>query len=256
MKNIFRSNIDFYFIFQKINFEIFLNDYAKLFTYKLYKKGEKLLIQNSYSEGVFLVRVGRIRVYTERDLDEIGGLIMSLEYCLEGYSEHISSLHKGNIINNEEKNRLKNPIYKTKEYLENSKGKKIIEMDVFNEKEILGLNEFYDYKSQFNLFTAECLTDCIIFYIPKKMMNIIVGKENSVKYHVLNLIELKAKYYIGKLKNYRDNFLKEIGFKLGYTQNQIENINKLKVKEKNNSNDLISLRKNFNKVYSKMSNIL
>lgn len=253
MKNIFRSNIDFYFIFQKINFEIFLNDYAKLFTYKLYKKGEKLLIQNAYSEGVFLIRVGRIRVYTERNIDEIGGLIMSLEYCLEGYSEHISSLHKGNIINNEEKNRLKNPIYKTKEYLENSKGKKIIEMDTFNEKEILGLNEFYDYKSQFNLFTAECLTDCIIFYLPKKMMNIIVGKENSVKYHVLNLIELKAKYYIGKLKNYRDNFIKEIGFKLGYTQNQIENIYNLKVKEKNNSNDLINLRKNFNKVYSKMS---
>jgi hypothetical protein len=148
---------------------------------------------------------------------------------------------------------LKNPIYKTKEYLENSKGKKTIEMSIFNEKEILGLNEFYDYKSQINLFTAECLTDCIIFYLPKKMMNIIIEKEMNVKFYVLNLIELKAKYYIGKLKNYRNYFLKEIGFKLGLTQKQIENINKLKTKEKNNSNELINLRKNFNKVYTKMS---
>ena len=253
MKNIFRTNIDFYFIFQKLNFETFLKDYAKLFIYKIYKKGEKLLIQNSYSEGVFFIRVGKIRVYTERDLDEIGGVIMSLEYCLEGYSELISSLHNENNINTEEKNRLKNPIYKTKEYLENSKGKKTIEMSIFNEKEILGLNEFYDYKSQINLFTAECLTDCIIFYLPKKMMNIIIEKEMNVKFYVLNLIELKAKYYIGKLKNYRNYFLKEIGFKLGLTQKQIENINKLKTKEKNNSNELINLRKNFNKVYTKMS---
>ena len=214
------SYINSFYIFRQVNSEIFCNNYAKYFIYKRYTKGEKLFIQNSFYDGVYLIIDGLVNVYTDRQINEISGLMVSLQYSLDGFSEFLSCL-KNDKINNNKEDFIKNPVYHTKEYSELSKGQKRIYLNKLGNFEIIGLNEYYSFSTLFIHFTVEIISeDAIIIFIPKKIFYKIITSLRDVLFSLKEIVELRSRYYIGKLKNYKDSLINDINNKLITTQNK------------------------------------
>ena len=259
MIKLFQSYLQFYFIFKNININYFYKYYSGLFQYKILNEKDKLYIQNSIHEGVYFLIDGEITVYTERKMDEIGGISIALQYSLENFREQISTLsHEEMGSSNEASKLIKNPIYRSKEYIDYSQGKKTIILNTIKNREAIGLNEFYDQKTKLLFFTAEVKSkQATLFYIPNKAFLKILTREKSVETAVVQMVELKAKYYIGTLNNFKISILKEVGYKIGLSQKQIQNIENLtdeNLIENNNKKDFDMNKNNsfFNKKYNLM----
>ena len=259
MIKLFQSYLQFYFIFKNINTNYFYKYYSGLFQYKILNEKDKLYIQNSIHEGVYFLIDGEITVYTERKMNEIGGISIALQYSLENFREQISTLsHEEMGSSNEASKLIKNPIYRSKEYIDYSQGKKTIILNTIKNREAIGLNEFYDQKTKLLFFTAEVKSkQATLFYIPNKAFLKILTREKSVETAVVQMVELKAKYYIGTLNNFKISILKEVGYKIGLSQKQIQNIENLtdeNLIENNNKKDFDMNKSNsfFNKKYNLM----
>ncbi len=259
MIKLFQSYLQFYFIFKNINTNYFYKYYSGLFQYKILNEKDKLYIQNSIHEGVYFLIDGEITVYTERKMNEIGGISIALQYSLENFREQISTLsHEEMSSSNEASKLIKNPIYRSKEYIDYSQGKKTIILNTIKNREAIGLNEFYDQKTKLLFFTAEVKSkQATLFYIPNKAFLKILTREKSVETAVVQMVELKAKYYIGTLNNFKISILKEVGYKIGLSQKQIQNIENLtdeNLIENNNKKDFDMNKSNsfFNKKYNLM----
>ena len=259
MIKLFQSYLQFYFIFKNINTNYFYKYYSGLFQYKILNEKDKLYIQNSIHEGVYFLIDGEITVYTERRMNEIGGISIALQYSLENFREQISTLsHEEMGSSNEASKLIKNPIYRSKEYIDYSQGKKTIILNTIKNREAIGLNEFYDQKTKLLFFTAEVKSkQATLFYIPNKAFLKILTREKSVETAVVQMVELKAKYYIGTLNNFKISILKEVGYKIGLSQKQIQNIENLtdeNLIENNNKKDFDMNKSNsfFNKKYNLM----
>ena len=259
MIKLFQSYLQFYFIFKNINTNYFYKYYSGLFQYKILNEKDKLYIQNSIHEGVYFLIDGEITVYTERKMNEIGGISIALQYSLENFREQISTLsHEEMGSSNEASKLIKNPIYRSKEYIDYSQGKKTIILNSIKNREAIGLNEFYDQKTKLLFFTAEVKSkQATLFYIPNKAFLKILTREKSVETAVVQMVELKAKYYIGTLNNFKISILKEVGYKIGLSQKQIQNIENLtdeNLIENNNKKDFDMNKSNsfFNKKYNLM----
>lgn len=228
MKAIFKEKQKLFYIFSGIPKNLFVNTYSNFMSYKKYKKGDKLLLQNTEYKGVFLLQKGELEVYTFRSFDELDGLMVSLQQSLEGFNEYISSLKDAEIPLENLSNLFNNPVYQTNQFLSASKEKRKINMLNINNKEVVGLNELYYFKTQIINFTIECLSDeAIVYFIPKEAFRFLLNKETTVNNYVIQLVETKVKLYIQMIRRYKETFVKEISKKVGnkYPVNPISNNN-------------------------------
>ena len=243
MKKILSSNFKFYYIFQNIEIEKFINLYSSFFQTRIYDKGEKLFSQGGIYEGVYILKNGEIKISTERDLTEIDGMCISIQYSLANSKERISPLTNEKIIDNNDNynNNFDNPILKSKEYLDKSKKKEKIILANFNGKEVIGLNEYYDRNTNLYYFDAEVTSlRAVVYYIPKNFFNELVGREKCVEDAIMQIVEIKAKFFIGGLKTYKEGIIRDIGIKLGYNYKDLINKNK-------------TFYKNFQQIHKKKS---
>ena len=228
MKAIFKEKQKLFYIFSGIPKNLFVNTYSNFMSYKKYQKGDKLLLQNTEYKGVFLLQKGELEVYTFRSFDELDGLMVSLQQSLEGFNEYISSLKDAEIPLENLSNLFNNPVYQTNQFLSASKEKRKINMLNINNKEVVGLNELYYFKTQIINFTIECLSDeAIVYFIPKEAFRFLLNKETTVNNYVIQLVETKVKLYIQMIRRYKETFVKEISKKVGnkYPVNPISNNN-------------------------------
>jgi hypothetical protein len=202
--------INSFFIFKDVNSKIFSEEYGKYLVYRKYTKNEKLFFQNSIYDGVYLLINGQIIIYTDRLMNEISGLIVSLQYCLDSFSEFLSSLkNEGN--ENDKNDFIKNPIYHTKEYTEMSKGIKRIFLNKIEGREVIGLNECYNFNNQLMNFNIEVISsEATIIFIPKNIFYRIITSDLGVMESLKKIVELRSRLYMGKLKNYKDSLITEI----------------------------------------------
>lgn len=216
MKKIFENKQKLFYIFQNVPKVTFLNQYAGLISYKNYRRGDKLIIQNTLYSGVFLIQDGEFEVYTYRSFDELDGLIMTLQDSLEGFNEYISSFSSNKTPFDNLSGYLHNPLYQTNEFLSLSKEKKKIPLMNISNKEAIGLNEYYNFKSKLYHFTVECVSeDALVYYISKEAFSGIVGKENSVRDGLIQLVELKVQLFTQTIKRYKEVFIEKIRNKVG-----------------------------------------
>ena len=69
----------------------------------------------------------------------------------------------------------------------------------------------YNKNTELSNFTAECNSDsCILYFITKKNFSLLVSKEKSLFDRVVQLVELRSKYFIGVIKTFKSNFIKNI----------------------------------------------
>ena len=141
---------------------------------------------------------------------------------LKGFQEHVPPSEFKNIAkeNNDNNNSIKGII----SYEDN---KTNFDFGILKDGDILGLNELYDYKTSRYNFSAECISDeADVFFINKNNFNLILGKEKSSYCSVIQKVELRIKYLIGCIKNFRKHMPVDINKKPKNEMSKIEqNIN-------------------------------
>ena len=238
MKNILKDIYQNFFVFNSLKQNYFIDNYAYFFIYKTYEKGQKIFAQNSIFSGIYLLKKGEITISTKRKIDELNAIIILLQNSLNGFNEYISNLKDFQIGNNNLN--LSNPLFQSKEYMNDIKGIKEIILDKINNMEIFGLNDCYNYKNDIYHFDAICTSDYAeVYYIPKNIFNFIVYKERSVQTAVTKIVELRSSLYMGVLNNFTLSIAKNVAFKIG----KVHLINSL---FNNNNNIGNNSQRNFN----------
>ena len=194
-----------FFIFNKITDNIFNNEIVPHFEYKQFHQGEKIFIQGSLYEGIYLIEKGEVNIYLNSSVNDIGNYISKIKYSLCGFKEYIS------ILNMKKKNPndeilVKPKIIDEKTSLTKEKRDILNEINKYDiitipEYSIFGTNELYDYKTGLYYFSAECISkETIVYFLPKQYFYSLLIKEKPILLSLMGVVESKAKYIIGKLK--------------------------------------------------------
>ena len=225
-KKIFHEIKRSFFIFHYIKEDYFCNNYAQFMVYKKFYKGEKIFLQNSFYEGIFLVQSGEIRISTDISIDDMYNLIPYLSFALNGFKDYVSCFNSKTFIN-EQKNQ-QNMRIKSHRTLDHETAKLYSELNNYylltiQENSILGTNESYDHQTEIYNFNAECISDEVaLYFLPKEVLNIIINKEQTVYSSIVQLVEYRIKNIMFRIQNYIEKF-----------ENKIEKLKKQKIKEIN-----------------------
>ena len=247
-----------FFIFRNITDYCYINEIIPYFQYKLFHKGDKIFLQDSLNEGIYLLKSGKVELYFNSSLMEISTYISNIKNSLKDFKLFSSNLKMFKDQNLEETESLKSTIDKKsiqeKSHLYSSNR---YDISTIEESSIFGTNELYNYKTDLYYFTAECVSnEAIIYFLPKKYLYVLLLKENPVYLAMAEMVESRAKLLIEKMKL----ILKQYEIK----RFKIKNINEIKEDNKmktftifnNYRNSVKNLRRNNNnpglKLYSKM----
>ena len=86
--------------------------------------------------------------------------------------------------------------------------------------EIIGTNEFYNYKSYFHYFNVSVTTgQAVLIFIPKIIFHEIIAHEIKIKNSLITKVEFKVKLFSGKLQKYKKNLMISIQNKILERQN-------------------------------------
>ncbi len=214
-EKIISSIIKNFFIFKDVDSHFFAEKFSKYCIYRKYLKGEKIISQNSIYDGVYLLLNGNCKVSMERTVEELNGLMMSFQNSLECFNEYLSILKKEEIERGEKEDFIRNPIYQSEEYVNSSKGIKHIEMINLSPNEVIGTNEYYNYKNEFHHYSVEVITGQVtVIFIPKIIFHEIVSDDIKIKDEIIKKVELRAKLFIGKIKHFKEELIKDIKYKI------------------------------------------
>ena len=252
-----------FYIFRHITDSSYINKIIQFFQYKLYHKGDIIFAQDSFYEGIYLIKSGKVGLHFESPVMEISSLISDVKNSLRDFKKFISDLKIFNKQNLDDSELLKanveqNTISETN-HLYLSKRYDILTIDEFS---IFGTNELYNYKTGLYYFTAECITkEALIYFLPKKYFHDLLRKENPVDLAVAKTVESKAELIIEKLKLIIRYYEKNRNHLKNNEDNIEEKENKMKTFTIFNSysNYIKTLRRNNNninypdlKLYTKM----
>ena len=247
-----------FFIFRNITDYSYINEIIPYFQYKLFHKGDKIFLQDSLNEGIYLLKTGKVELYFNSSLMEISTYISNIKNSLKDFKLFSSNLKMFKDQNLEETESLKSTIDKKsiqeKSHLYSSNR---YDISTIEESSIFGTNELYNYKTDLYYFTAECVSnEAIIYFLPKKYLYVLLLKENPVYLAMAEMVESRAKLLVEKMKL----ILKQYEIK----RFKIKNINEIKEDNKmktftifnNYRNSVKNLRRNNNnpglKLHSKM----
>ena len=209
MKRIFEKIKNNFFIFHDINENNFYNNYIPFMYYRKYYKGEKIFLQNSLYEGIFLLTEGTIKLSINTSIDEMYNIMTFLTYSLNNFKDYVSGFKKEEHQHQEKKKNNKNNI--SKDINDLYMKEDIYELMTIKEYNIIGTNETYDHKTEIYNCTAECISDsAILFFFPKAHFNTLLNKEKLVYNSFIDLIEYRIKDIIWNFKQYIETFEREI----------------------------------------------
>jgi hypothetical protein len=137
------------------------------------------------------------------------------QYSLECFNEYLSNLKKEDIEKGEKEDFIRNPIYQSEEYAISSKGIKHIEMINLLPNEVIGTNEYYNYRNEFHHYSVEVISEQVtVIFIPKIIFHQIVSDDIKIKDEIIKKVELRAKLFIGKIKHFKEELIKDIKWKI------------------------------------------
>ena len=256
MIRVFKDIKNKFFIFHYVPDDIFYQKYVPFMHYHKFYKGEKIFLQNSIHEGIYLLIEGTIKISMNTSIDEMRTLIGYLTFSLNNFHEYISKFNNEELTNYNSKNNLK---YSSKETIELYSKKNTYEISTIKDFNILGTNETYEHKTELYYFTAECISDsATLYFFPKCHFNNLVSEEKMVYNSLIELVEFRIKDIIWKMKRNIRDFESDLGHKKikdltnNSFNNSIQNVNnKNKIiihrNETNSNNNLFLTKINFDK---------
>ena len=208
MVRIFTDIKNKFVMFNSIQNDIFYQKYVPHLNYRKYFKGEKIFLQNSLYEGIYLLTNGTIKLSINISIDEMKNLMTYLTYSLNNFQDYVSSFDNEKYNQKDMKSCIDNIpkdlndlFYKRDEY----------DLGTIQEYNIIGTNETYDPKTQIYNFNCECISDsAVLYFFPKCCLHNLLNKEKEVYNSYIHLVEFRIKDIIWKMKKNISIFEKEI----------------------------------------------
>ena len=211
LENLFKE----LYIFQNIDITFIMNNFSSFFEYKVIRKGDIIIKQDSPHYGVYLIKNGLFNVNTKRAISEIDNLIHKLKHCTDNFKNYVSEFKsKGeDFFNcNFKKDLLINPILGSSEFISLSNKEKEIFLTTIEKNEIIGFNEFYDYKNGNYLFSVECISkEAEIFFVPNTIVTSLLNSYDIINNKIAIRVEQRAKFFINSLLRQKKQFERETG---------------------------------------------
>ena len=194
--------------------------------YKKFFKGEKIFLQNSFYEGIFLLTDGTIKISTNISIDEMKNLMTNLTYSLNNFQDYVSSFNTEKIAQQNTDKDLHNIPKDLNDLFYKRDAYDLVTIKEYN---IIGTNETYNSKTQLYNFTCECISDsCVVYFYPKSHLNNLLNKEKEVYNSFIHLVEFRIKDIIWKMKKHISIFEREIKYQ---KFNRVKTINNYIEKE-------------------------
>jgi CRP-like cAMP-binding protein len=241
-----------FLIFNLVNEKYFNNEIIPFFEYKQFHKGEKIFIQGSTYEGIYLITEGEVEIYLNSSVNEIGNSILNVKNTLNSFDEYYSDMNETD-DSRENGEPVKPKIVKDKTNLDAEKAELLNKNQKFSllkisKYSIFGTNELYDYKTGIFFFSAECVSkEAIIYFLPKKFFYASFVREKPIYLSLAKMVEFRVRDMIGRLKNHIVSFDKYIEKKYKNTfskktliNNQNSFMKSLKIIKKRNINETIT----------------
>jgi CRP-like cAMP-binding protein len=238
---------DFYLL-NKISDNLFYNEIVPYFEYKHFHQGEKIFIQGSLYEGIFLMKEGKVKIYLNSSVNDIGNYISNIQNSLCGFKEYVSKLNIDKSHKYDEEEIIRPKIFNDKKDFTKEKNDilnevKKYEVLTIDEYSIFGTNELFDYKTGIYYFTAECISkEALIYFLPKQYFYLLLMKEKPIYLSLAETVESKVKYIIGKLK-YHINIFEQFMIKK-YKKHEYNKRKNSKLNEINNYTSIKIFRRN------------
>ena len=221
-----------------------LNKLGKYFQLINLKKDEILFHQGELNKGVYIINKGKIELSTNQSylnlIDLNYDLLHSMDYC----TQYITDIKKKEITTS--KNFLNgyydyksdlNTLMKNPLFSKNSKIKEDIVFCTYNIKDILGLGEIFNYKTNINLFTAKAkCDDTELVFIPREIFKALLSND-SINNKCGQISEEKTKLLRESITKYKNFFEKKINILSGKKNTNMNKLSKAKsfILGKNNS---------------------
>jgi hypothetical protein len=225
-----------YYIFSRISNSDFYEQLLPHFEFKQYHKGDKIFMQDSIYEGIYLLQHGQINIYLTSSVNKIGNYILNIKNTLKGFKDYILENKKNNNIKEDEEPitpKIENDTINLS--LEKSIAlNEVKKFDILTipQYSIFGTNELYDYKTGLYFFSAECQSkEAIVYFLPKNIVYSLLSKEKPIYIALADMVQFKVNDIIGKLK-YHIEFFESVMNK--------KNKSRQKVKENNTLSNTIN----------------
>ena len=224
------SNIkNHFYIFSRISNSVFYEELLPHFEYKQYHQGDKIFVQDSLYDGIYLIQHGQINLYLTSSVNEIGNYISNVKNTLNGFKKYILE-DKINNNTKEDEEPIAPKIMDDTINLSIEKSNALNEVKKFDiltipEYSIFGTNELYDYKTGLYFFSAECISkEVIAYFLPKNIFYSLLIKEKPIYIAVADMVKFKVNDIIGKLK-YHINFFESVMNKKSKSKSKIKENN-------------------------------
>ena len=241
-----------FLIFNLVNEKFFNEEIIPFFEYKQFHKDEKIFIQGSIYEGIYLITEGEIEIYLNSSVNEIGNCILNVKNSLNSFNEYYSDINETD-DSGENGDLVKPKIVKDKTNLDAEKTELLNKNQKFSllkisKYSIFGTNELYDYKTGIFFFSAECISkEATIYFLPKKIFYASFVREKPIYLSLAKMVEFRIKDMVGRLKNHIISFDKYIDKKYKNTINKKNLINNknsfmksLKIIRRRNANETLT----------------
>ena len=239
-KKKFFTVIGCYNIFQQVSNYALEKKYYKLFTFKKYEKGIDLILQNQLSETAFFIISGEFEVFTTRNIVEINDLIIYYKKFIRKHGSKLDyKLYNPLEEIRENEDLTLNKKFKTPEQNKILFEKRIIRLSIFQNRDILGLNDLMipisNSIGRGLVFCKSISHDCQVYSIEKHQLFFIIDDEEAVSDLIIEYEINKMKMLIQRLKSHKEriyNFVKKSDMEIAEKS------------KKNSLNQMNSLRKN------------
>ncbi len=212
-----------FYIFQTINSDIFIKkQLASLFTYRTYNKGDIMIHQDSTSAGLFFISKGNFDVYCQHNFDELDKLCLEFQSSLDKFHEYIPNIKKKTLDVDTFLQFMRDPLYNSPEYQQESKQIKTILLDNAKPGDVLGLYDSYNFKTKLNNYSAKCVSDkAVVYQLSREGFSYLCDKVPSIIENILRIVENRITIYCFSVEKSKQDAIKLIKAKV--LQNKIKN---------------------------------
>jgi hypothetical protein len=203
------------YIFQNIDITFIMDNFSSFFEYKVIKKGDIIIKQDTPHNGIYLIKKGLFNVKTNRTINEIDNIIHKLKHSTDNFQNYVSEFQsKGEDFNkcNFKKDLFINPILGSSEFISLSNKVKEFFLLTIEKNQIIGLNEFYDFRNGNYLFTVECISkEAEIFFVPNTIVTSLLNSYDIINNKIAIIVEQRAKFFINSLLRQKKQFERQTG---------------------------------------------
>ena len=252
-EDVIKKLFEGHFLFKDTDKSFLIKNYSKYFYIQKFKKGEKLIEQNTPYEGIFFINDGVFQLNTLRSYNELNDLYFSILHAMDNFPKALMDFQSK--INDFEKKTQKKDSKNIFEGLSQKQISKFTEVkkisfNIFMPPDVVGLNDVVDNKTGLNNFSLECISnEAEVYFLPNEIVTSMLTEEN-INSKMSEFIGKQCMLLVNEISKYKESFEKGIQLEVNNNENNKTNnnfytlnLNKYSnIKTENNNNPITDFK--------------